>query len=345
MRKLLTIVLFIFSFSLNAKVFEHIIIFGDSLSDTGNLYNYMLHLVPKSPPYYKGHFSNGPVWTEHVYKNYFLSESGEHRHNYAAGGAPAVVDGTNTLPFSLTTEIDDYLYLHKDKNKDTTLYLMWIGGNNYIKNPGHVEDTTTKTVNGIAKNIRQLISHGAEMFLIPNLPDLGGIPEATQEHKSEALSQYANKHNEKLHQMINHMRNDHPNVVFIEFDVKSIFDDVRNHPDSYGLDNTKDACYTGSVFLKANPTDSDLRHYLEANGKAKAIKVSKKMIDSILKTPVLKEVAKVDWLWGKNHLSNVPECIGYLFFDGIHPSAYVHQRIAEYAIKEIEDANLEFRNT
>lgn len=342
MRKILLACFLLLSLSLNAKSFERIIIFGDSLSDTGNLYSYMLHLVPKSPPYYKGHFSNGPVWTERVYEHYFLSAHDEHKHNYAAGGAPAVVDGTNTLPFSLTTEIDDYLYLHEDHKKDKTLFLIWIGGNNYIKNPGHHEEITTKSVEGIAKNIKLLIKNGAASFLIPNLPDLGHIPEAITEHKMEALTEMALSHNKKLHEMIEGLRVAHPDVTFIEFDTKSVFDDVLAHPENYGVTITKEACYTGSVFL-ANPTDAQLATYLEKNGAAQSIKVSKKMIDKILKTPVLKEVAKVDWLWSKSHKSHVPECEGYLFFDGIHPTTYVHARIAEYAIAEIEKTGMTFK--
>ena len=38
--------------------------FGDSLSDAGNLYFADGGTAPVSPPYYAGHFSNGPTWVE-----------------------------------------------------------------------------------------------------------------------------------------------------------------------------------------------------------------------------------------------------------------------------------------
>ena len=46
-----------------AETFTKIVAFGDSLSDTGNVYNLTLGLYPSSP-YWNGHFSNGEVWVE-----------------------------------------------------------------------------------------------------------------------------------------------------------------------------------------------------------------------------------------------------------------------------------------
>ncbi len=44
--------------------FDEFIVFGDSLSDTGNVFISLG--VPPSPPYFDGRFSNGPVTVEHV---------------------------------------------------------------------------------------------------------------------------------------------------------------------------------------------------------------------------------------------------------------------------------------
>jgi phospholipase/lecithinase/hemolysin len=49
----------------HAGAITEIVVFGDSLSDTGNLFAYEkmmnLPLLPPSPPYYQGRFSNGRV--------------------------------------------------------------------------------------------------------------------------------------------------------------------------------------------------------------------------------------------------------------------------------------------
>ena len=43
-------------------------VFGDSLSDNGNLFDMTGGLAPPSPPYFDGRFPNGPVWVEHLDK-------------------------------------------------------------------------------------------------------------------------------------------------------------------------------------------------------------------------------------------------------------------------------------
>lgn len=345
MKKIIFCCLLFLSLSLNAKVFERIVVFGDSLSDTGNIYKYMMHLLPKSPPYYKGHFSNGPMWTEGLFQHFMSSTDQERAHNFAVGGAAAVIDLGNTLPFSLATEVKDYLYLHKDRRKDVTLFLLWIGGNNYINYPGHVEQKTEKTVAGIQRNIENLIQHGAEIFFIPNLPDLGGIPRANQSSsKAAELTALSNAHNKKLKEMITQMRKVHPNVQFIDFDIKEIWDDLISNPASHGITNTKDACYKGSIiFMNSEQSDQDLRTYLIQDNENKGVMLSTHKLDLILNTPTLREAAKTGMLLSKSHIYDSLDCAGYVFWDDIHPTTYVHQKISQYAIQAIEGSGLQFK--
>ena len=41
-------------------------VLGDSLSDVGNVYRLSFGRIPESPPYWRGRFSNGPVWADRV---------------------------------------------------------------------------------------------------------------------------------------------------------------------------------------------------------------------------------------------------------------------------------------
>src|SRR5271157_6028524 len=50
--------------SLRAGDITGIVAFGDSLSDTGN--TYLAIGYPPSPPYYQGHYCNGPIWLEYL---------------------------------------------------------------------------------------------------------------------------------------------------------------------------------------------------------------------------------------------------------------------------------------
>jgi phospholipase/lecithinase/hemolysin len=65
--------------------YNQIVVFGDSLSDNGNLYRTALGLMPKSPPYYQGRFSNGPAWAD-IAAKYFADKHNVTLENYAVGG-------------------------------------------------------------------------------------------------------------------------------------------------------------------------------------------------------------------------------------------------------------------
>ena len=44
---------------------KRLVVFGDSFSDSGNLFKATAGLIPKNP-YWEGRFSNGPVWSEYL---------------------------------------------------------------------------------------------------------------------------------------------------------------------------------------------------------------------------------------------------------------------------------------
>src|ERR1700739_4767223 len=69
----------------NTPSYNKIVIFGDSLSDKGNLYKATMNKMPKSPPYYKGRFSNGLTWSD-MAATYFADKNKVNTENYAVGG-------------------------------------------------------------------------------------------------------------------------------------------------------------------------------------------------------------------------------------------------------------------
>ena len=74
----------------NAQTYNRVVVFGDSLSDNGNLYLATGGTTPLSPPYYQGRFSNGPVFTELLGFNvgrYAAGAPVTGSINYAFGGA------------------------------------------------------------------------------------------------------------------------------------------------------------------------------------------------------------------------------------------------------------------
>src|SRR5262245_61575441 len=76
----------------NSAPFSRIVVFGDSLSDTGNFFHLTGGLVPPSP-YANGRFSNGPLWVEYLADDLGMQLLPE--DVYAVGGANTSHDNSN----------------------------------------------------------------------------------------------------------------------------------------------------------------------------------------------------------------------------------------------------------
>jgi len=50
----------------SAQRYSQLVVFGDSLSDTGNLFALSGGLFPPPSDYYRGRYSNGILWVEHL---------------------------------------------------------------------------------------------------------------------------------------------------------------------------------------------------------------------------------------------------------------------------------------
>lgn len=82
----------------NSTPFSRIIVFGDSLSDTGNLY--LLSGGYPPAPYAEGRFSNGPIWVEYLAAALGMSLAPD--DNYAVGGATTGHENFNDGLFGMT---------------------------------------------------------------------------------------------------------------------------------------------------------------------------------------------------------------------------------------------------
>ena len=351
LRKIALATFLFFPLAFYASQFDSMIVFGDSLSDNGNLYRHLEHFIPKSPPYHEGHFSNGPVWVESLFDHYFPQNNFQNFHDFAVGGAGAVLAKKEVLPYTLTMEVDDYLYLHHYNNKDNSLFIIWIGANNYINGPTNVEQITTEVVDAIGSNIEKLISHGANMFVLANLPNMGLTPEANKNNKQALTTQLSELHNQKLLAKYNELMAQHPNVKFAYFDVHSFFDEVIADPAKFSMTNTQDPCYDGKYYSKKhvhNPSKQRLAHYLTQQARIQNIYISEETKQAILTNPSLREALAVGYQSEGEPLHSIEEeteaCQGYMFWDHVHPTSLSHQYIALYAQKVIDAAGFKAKS-
>ena len=139
--------------------FDHVVVFGDSLSDTGNA----------------GRFSNGPVWVERLAARLrlTLTPSQTGGSNFAVGGARL---DPRSGPQNLRAQADRFLTRPKPSGR--TLYVIYGGGNDLLAAVGHTDAPTMveAAVASLRSIVADLVERGARDLLVPNLPDIGMTP-------------------------------------------------------------------------------------------------------------------------------------------------------------------------
>lgn len=180
-------------------VTNNIYVFGDSVSDTGNAFALSLGLIPPSPPYFNGRFSNGPVAVERLPALLGSDYSLQQSNNYAFGGATTgrsnvfEDDARIDLP-GLLDEIDAFRSKVGTGRADPNgLYIVWAGPNDFIDTlrgsplPDPTGAGTTFADPGVllqqgSLNIKNVVSTleslGAKNFVVPNVGNLGRLPAA-----------------------------------------------------------------------------------------------------------------------------------------------------------------------
>ena len=176
LKRLAVLVLWLAIFSLRATAvygfdlrnFQHLVVFGDSLSDNGNSF---ASVGRPQVPYFHGRWSNGPNWVD-----YFSYFSGLNQHFLPATaflenrGTNFAVAGSNSA--LLAGQIGTYLATTGGRAFANDLYVIWIGANDFLQGL-----KATITVSDIEEGIVSLREAGARNFLLINLPDISLTPD------------------------------------------------------------------------------------------------------------------------------------------------------------------------
>jgi phospholipase/lecithinase/hemolysin len=353
MKKLLAL---LFSLALStgalATNFSEVVILGDSLSDNGNLYKASINLIPKSPPYYAGRFTNGPNWADYV-SNYYQVQYHRFTQNFAYGGATAILHDSKDDDFIAPMTLDGELYkyyiqssldnLFKDKSK--ILYGIWIGANDYLYDRQiDIEKLTDSVVNRTTWAMEELIKQGAKNFLIFNQPDLGRIPYAKTHNLVERLHTVASTHNQKLANVIESIKLKYPLVKVVYIDIYTLFNDTLDNTEKYNqtyhlaIQNKSDSCWSGGLLfnnkkLTANIISNELQNTFKSMGmQEQAICTNK---DIIMHSPTLLSAYQLDQAYQAG-LQPCKDPDAYIFWDDIHPTAVVHKILGQFVVQAIE---------
>ena len=269
------------AFTVNASDYSNVYVFGDSLSDNGNL----RALAPEQT--YGDRFTNGPVAVEivagalgHTLTPSYHLAGGTTGNNFAIAGAKAVdEDGDEATPdINLPTQVNAFLAINGGVAPSDALYIMLIGGND-IRAAREIRSTVvfaetaeerqairkaanqslTAAVESEQAQLAKLIAAGATHIIVSNAPDIGAIPETdivaagllnyattdSQIRKVARLPQVttklSTKYNRKLARKL--ARTEHQTGVdIIEYDLFSFLADQVENAEDYGYINTDDAC-------------------------------------------------------------------------------------------------------
>ncbi len=238
--------------------FDAIYVFGDSYCDVGNLFAATGGALPASPPYYNGHFSNGPIWIEHVASGWGLPMKASllGGTDYAWGGAlvtaPVPLGGGAFIP-SVPQQVALYLSQHGGKADPNALYILEGGGNDIVDaTGGSPQQLGFQIALGTAGNENVLRRAGARNFLIPNLFNVAIAPVgAANAAFDTAAALAANKALGELLQF----EELYPGVHITHLNAFDLFQVIETDATHFGFTDVTNACFNEvTLTLCSDPT-------------------------------------------------------------------------------------------
>jgi phospholipase/lecithinase/hemolysin len=278
--------------------FSTVYAFGDSLSDAGNVSVGTLGVLPVSPPYSDGRFSNGNVWVQDLAQNLGLppvSPSLTGGTDFAYGGAETGATAVHVEnPTDLPGQLGQFAAAVPSPTPNA-LYTVWAGSNDVLDlanstlTPAQQQASVQQAVSNETNFISGLVAYGAKDIVVLDVPNLGETPyeaarPSSQADASSLAQQYDTSLGASLQQLVT------SGAVSIDFiDTYSLLDTVIANPAAYGFTNVTQPVWTGNL------TDSN-SGVLNATGAAQN---------------------------------------GYLFFDSLHPTAAGHALLADYVTQTL----------
>jgi len=282
--------------------YSKMFVFGDSLSDTGNLAS-VIGDFP-SPPYFNNRPSDGLLAIDILAAAINLKvDASLHLvgpavgTNYSIAGARSRM--SSDTPIDLPLQVGAFLANHNGSAPADALYVIFIGGNDAFDASRSGDATIAKdiidaAVVAEAQQIQKLIDAGAKYFFVVNVVDISVTPSsillAAALQDPEVLKQASKitkNYNKKLKRALKVIKK-HNKIKMVRFDLFEAFKNLLNDAEDAGFTNTTEACFSVITF-SFNP--------------------------------------------GCDFGANIPN---YLFLDEVHPSARAHKIIGDLFAGEVE---------
>lgn len=243
----------------SAQSYSRLVVFGDSLSDNGNLYAATGNTTPTSPPYFQGRFSNGPVFTELLGFNagrFAAGASVTGSINYAFGGART---DSQVSPPGMRNQLLAYTGAGGTFGANDLVSVLG-GANNIFQaipaasvspNPtGAIQPTALAAAADINFIVNTIAGAGAGTILVSNLPNLALTPQFNQGPFAAAapLADFAGtQFNGALLTAMMTTAAARPGTNIILLDLYKIGSVLSANPARFGLTNVRDVCFNGAT--------------------------------------------------------------------------------------------------
>lgn len=228
-----------------------IVNFGDSISDTGNIYNASEWKFPNDDSWFLGRFSNGFVWTE-----YLALAKDIPVYTWAIGGAEG------KKKYGLLTGIDgqidsylNYMQLSKNYEPKNTLVTLEFGLNDFVND----DRTVSEVSNDFAKALERLTASGIDNIIVLNLPDATTAPQFkyAEAGKVDKVRSKFIAYNAFLGEEVARHRSKGVNVRL--YDTWALFERILQAPQDFGFRNVADSCLD---INRSSPADYLMSHDL-----------------------------------------------------------------------------------
>lgn len=225
---------------------QDMVVFGDSLSDTGNFSIATNGTLPPPNLYFQGRFSDGPIWTDRFASSFGLNPPGPSLFggsNFAFNGSRAIGLSPYQTP-DLYTQVGQYLLLHGGTADSSDLFVIWAGANDIYFGSAFGEPYAIENaLLSIESSIRSLYAAGARKFIVLNLPPLGDTPYfAGAGEVANQLDWAAFQFDVGLWFTLWLAECDLSEIEVAQVDVFSLFNTVKRNPRRFQIDNTDVAC-------------------------------------------------------------------------------------------------------
>ncbi|MES2835644.1 MAG: autotransporter domain-containing protein [Pseudomonadota bacterium] len=257
----------------SAQTYNRLVVFGDSLSDNGNLFAVSGGTQPPGAFYYQGRFSNGPVFTELLGFNagrYAAGAAVTGSINYAFGGSRT--DTVATPGPGMRTQLQLYTgasgtfgandlvsVLGGANNifQRLTTFSALLPGDPQLGNPqGYVGPTALAAASDINFIVNDIATRGAGTILVSNLPKLSLTPQF-RTSPAAPLADYAiTTFNGALSTQLIATAAARPGTNIILMDIYKIGDTIAANPTAFGVTNVTDACFNQVLLTVCSNPDS-----------------------------------------------------------------------------------------